>query len=70
VCCLNSKVFMFARETVRTFYKGVRSSSKGFVTVERLCGRLISFRSTAGLPSQDQIFSGHFPEEIKQALNN
>jgi hypothetical protein len=45
--CLNSKVFMFARETVRTFYKGVRSSSKGFVTVERLCGTLISLRSNS-----------------------
>jgi hypothetical protein len=46
----NPRAFMFLPDSVRTFDKAVSSSSKGFVTIEGLCGALISLRpGTAAL---------------------
>jgi hypothetical protein len=59
------------RETVKTFYKGVSSSSKGLVTVEGICGTLISLRSgLLGYLLKIRYSRVTFSEEAKQALNN
>jgi hypothetical protein len=52
----NPRAFVFLPERVRKFDKAVSSSSKGFVTVEDLCGALISLSpGPLGYCSQDQL---------------
>jgi hypothetical protein len=53
---------MFLLSGVSTFYKAVPSSSKGFGTVEGLCGTLISLRP--GVLGYLLKISSHVPGEV------